>query len=127
MTTRLKAIASPFRFDTKGYPSPAIEDRVLHDSIRTILLTSPGERVMRPTFGCFAKAILFASINKATARRAESEIRRSLGVWEPRVEVLGIDLILNRKNRSITIHISWRASDRLAQTTVSLGGLPGGN
>jgi uncharacterized protein len=124
---RLKAIASPFRFDSLGYPSPAYEDRVLHDSIRTILLTTPGERVMRPTFGCWAKTILFASINQATASRAEFEIRRAVDVWEPRVELLGIDLLLDRKSRSITLHISWRASDREQRTTVSIGGLPSAN
>lgn len=127
MATRLKAIASPFRFDSKGFPSPAFEDRVLHDSIRTIILTTPGERVMRPTFGCWARIILFASINQATARRAEFEIRRAVEEWEPRVEILGIETLLNRTKRTINFNVSWRASDRVQITTVSLEGLPNAN
>lgn len=127
MTALLKAIASPFRFDSKGFPSPAFGDRVLHDSIRTIILTTPGERVMRPSFGCWAKAILFNSINQATARQAEFEMRRSVEKWEPRVELLGIELLLDRKERSITINISWIASDREQLTTVSMEGLPSVN
>ena len=82
---------------------------------------------MRPTFGCWLKVILFSNISGATARRASFEVRRSIRDWEPRVNVLDIDLILDSKKRQILLHITWRASDRVRRTTVTLENLPNVN
>jgi phage baseplate assembly protein W len=126
MPQQLKAIAVPMRFDATGYPAPAFNDTVLFQSIRTILLTVPGERVMRPTFGCWAKLILFDNLSRASATRAEFEIRRALEQWEPRIEVTGIELSLVRSQ--ILVNISWAASDqRIKESTVTIGTVASGN
>ncbi|MCD4737679.1 MAG: GPW/gp25 family protein, partial [Anaerolineae bacterium] len=59
-------------------------------SIHIILETSPGERVMRPEFGCRAKELLFAPRNATTEGLMAYYVRRALRRWEPRINVLNV-------------------------------------
>lgn len=65
-----------------------VED--IEQSIHIILETSPGERVMRPTFGCKARDMVFDIQNRETFARMESNIREALTMWEPRIIVQGV-------------------------------------
>lgn len=115
MPERLKAVALPFRLDDTGFPAPSFNEKVLLDSIRTILLTKPGERVMRPTFGCYAHRLLFENMNDALARRAEFEIRKALKDWEPRIRVTGVQLRID--GQKIYAELAWVASDNIERET----------
>ena len=66
--------------------------RELEESIRLILGTSFGERPMRPDFGCGIHDLIFASPDSTTAGRVAHEVRMSLNRWEPRIDVLGVDV-----------------------------------
>jgi phage baseplate assembly protein W len=59
-------------------------------SIWTILSTAPGERVMRPEFGCGLHDLVFAVNNASTATAAAGRVREALAVWEPRIDVLDV-------------------------------------
>ena len=59
----------------------------LDQSIRIILMTAPGQRVMRPTFGCRLHDLLFAPNNSHTAVLARRYVEEALGMWEPRIRV----------------------------------------
>jgi uncharacterized protein len=56
-------------------------------SIRMILSTAPGERVMRPDFGCEIWDLVFAPMEPNTFGMMEYAVRRSLMQWEPRAEL----------------------------------------
>ena len=56
-----------------------------------ILGTAPGERPMRPEFGCGIHDYVFESIDAYTLGRLDDEIRDALDRWEPRIEVLDVD------------------------------------
>ena len=58
--------------------------------MRLILGTSPGERPMRPDFGCPIHDHVFAPADSATIGMIAFEVRNSLGRWEPRIEVLDV-------------------------------------
>jgi phage baseplate assembly protein W len=62
------------------------EDNV-RESIRLILMTEPGERVMREEFGCGLRQFLFEPNTVTTRQLIAERIRRAIDVWEPRVEV----------------------------------------
>jgi phage baseplate assembly protein W len=62
----------------------------IRQSILLILGTAPGERVMRPTFGCGAHDYVFGTRDTATAARISLAVREALLDWEPRIEVLEI-------------------------------------
>ncbi len=62
----------------------------IRQSIRIILGTSRGERVMRPDFGCGIHELVFEVIDVATLTRVETEVRDALGKYEARIDVLSV-------------------------------------
>jgi phage baseplate assembly protein W len=56
-------------------------------SVRIILNTAKGERVMRPEFGCDIHDQVFSSLSPATLNRIEEAVRDALVRWEPRISV----------------------------------------
>ncbi|HET9346830.1 MAG TPA: GPW/gp25 family protein [Candidatus Limnocylindrales bacterium] len=79
--------AFPLRTDATGGIAMVSRERELEEAIRLILGTSPGERPMRPEFGCRIHDYVFASADGATANLLGAEVRRSLARWEPRIDV----------------------------------------
>jgi phage baseplate assembly protein W len=69
--------------------SPSPEEGI-RQSIWTILSTAPGERVMRPDFGCGLSDLVFAVNNAGTASAVAGAVREALAVWEPRIDVLDV-------------------------------------
>ncbi len=63
----------------------------IEQAIQVILTTHPGQRVMRPTFGCRLNELLFAPNNSYTAAQARRYVEESLGMWEPRIIVLNVE------------------------------------
>jgi phage baseplate assembly protein W len=59
----------------------------IDQSIRIVLLTAPGERVMRPEFGCHIWDLLFEPVTPNLLGRIGHAVRKALAQWEPRVEV----------------------------------------
>lgn len=82
-----RGVAFPIAIDQTG--SIAMTDGAadLNSSLRVILMTAPGERVMRPAFGCRIWELLFEPINANTIGLMTEAIREAVGRWEPRVEL----------------------------------------
>ncbi|GCE01789.1 GPW/gp25 family protein [Embleya hyalina] len=59
----------------------------IEQSITLILSTVPGERPMRPEFGCAIHGLVFDPHDAATAAQAETHVRTALERFEPRVDV----------------------------------------
>ncbi|HEV2088482.1 MAG TPA: GPW/gp25 family protein [Cryptosporangiaceae bacterium] len=86
----------PVRTDATGSIALVTREREVEESIRLILGTAPGERPMRPEFGCAIHDFVFAPADAATAGQLAYEVRLALERWEPRIEVadvrVGFDL-----------------------------------
>ena len=50
----------PYQFDARGHTATADEDAWIRGLIEQVLFTAPGERVMRPDFGCGLAQLVFA-------------------------------------------------------------------
>lgn len=59
----------------------------IEQSIYLILATTPGERPMRPEFGCPLIDYMFAPLDPATFGQIAAEVEQALRFWEPRVDV----------------------------------------
>lgn len=64
----------------------------IEQAIRIILSTSPGQRVMRPTFGCRLQDLVFAPNNSHTAAQARRYVEEALRMWEPRINVTQVNV-----------------------------------
>jgi len=67
----------------------------IRESIRIILGTSKGERMMRPEFGCELRDFVFGVTDITTLRLLENKIKESITIWEPRVEDVKVEVALD--------------------------------
>lgn len=63
----------------------------IRQAIRLLITTEPGERIMRPAYGCPLSQLMFAPNDDTTAGLAIHFVRRAVETWEPRVEILSLD------------------------------------
>jgi uncharacterized protein len=66
-------------------------DQSVRQSLLLLLSTAPGERVMRPTYGCHLRRLVFAPNDDTTAGLAIHYVRQAVERWEPRVDILSVD------------------------------------
>jgi phage baseplate assembly protein W len=67
------------------------EHASVRQAILLLLSTVPGERVMRPDYGCDLYKLVFSPNDDTTAGLAIHYVRQALERWEPRVQVLHLD------------------------------------
>lgn len=87
--------AFPLRTDATGAFALVSRERELEESIRLILATAPGERPMRPEFGCGIHEFVFAPADATTAGRIAAEVRRALERWEPRIDLVDVQVLFD--------------------------------
>lgn len=84
----------------------------LDASIRVVLSTAPGERLMRPQFGCRIWDLLFEPVNFNTLGLMEQAVRDALLQWEPRVEVTSVECSPDGTHPYLVqIRISYKVRD----------------
>jgi len=84
--------AFPVRTDTTGSIALVAREQELAESIQRSLGTAPGERPMRPEFGCAIHDEVFAPADATTAGRVGYDVRAALERWEPRIDVTAVDI-----------------------------------
>ena len=84
-----RGMAYPLRVGGAGLAESAGVAKV-EQSIRIILGTQYGERVMRPRFGCNLSSLVFAPNDATTANLARYYVKEALARWEPRIDVLDV-------------------------------------
>jgi uncharacterized protein len=107
-----RGIGFPVRIDAAGSVAMVSDDREISEAIRLILATSPGERTMRPEFGCRIHDYLFAPADIGTATGITFEVYRALGRWEPRITVQHVDVKYDAIERGLVyIDIDYLIND----------------
>lgn len=102
----------------KGWAFPVApgEDRALPmadgvekvaQSIRIILDTEPGERVMRPDFGCGLRRYLMKPNSPATRSLIRADVELALTTWEPRIRIEAVSVDPGDDPSLVLIHISY--------------------
>lgn len=76
----------PIQLDAvSGRVAESAYEQSISDSLKIILQTQPGERVMRPDFGCRLKDFAFQEMNYTVLSQMEKEVSRAITFWEPRI------------------------------------------
>jgi phage baseplate assembly protein W len=95
-----------------GQISMSAYEQDIRESIRIILLTAPGERVMRPDFGCGAHDLVFASISRVTIGLVESRVRECLTKFEPRIEIVSLVVSAdNADHGQLIVNLNYRVRE----------------
>ncbi len=65
----------------------------IEQSLRILLSTRKGERLMRPTYGCGIHQLVFAPLHEATIAEIRGAVERAILFFEPRIRVDRIDVL----------------------------------
>jgi Bacteriophage baseplate protein W len=102
-------IGFPMRVDPRGGLALVSHDDDIREAMGIILGTMPGERPMRPEFGCAVHDHVFAGIDGHTLGRIDHDVRVALDRWEPRAVVLDVGFDLSERDHGrILIDITYR-------------------
>ncbi len=100
-----------FAFPVRPSPTGTLPWRSGRDkieqSIRIILETAPGERVMRPTFGCGLRRFIMQPNTPATRTQIAKEVQRALVDHEPRINVTKVQVLPDQDPALVLIHIAY--------------------
>jgi phage baseplate assembly protein W len=108
MTTVLgTGLAFPLGVDDRGRIALAREEIDVEQAIRIVLSTAPGERAMRPEFGCAVHDCVFERIDADTLARIDQAVRVALDRWEPRIalEDIGFE---TRSEGELLVQLRYR-------------------
>lgn len=103
-----RGLAFPVRTDERGAVAYAEGETDIAESIRIVLGTARGERVMRPDFGCGVHERVFATGDAATLTLVEEDVRESLIEWEPRIEVQSVSASMDGPSGQLTVEVEYR-------------------
>jgi uncharacterized protein len=78
MANAERYLAFPFRLTGAGAAATADLEDAIRGRIEQVLFTSPGERVMLPTFGCGARDLVFQGNNEVLAAATEFTVAKAL-------------------------------------------------
>lgn len=98
----------PVGVDGDGKIAMARYEESIRQAIWIILATARGERAMRPDFGCGIHDLVFAVNSAGTSGRATSEVRQALLKWEPRIDLLDVQVSPGGTGEVLLIRIEYR-------------------
>ena len=78
-------------------------EETVRNAIWTVLSTSPGERVMRPDYGCGIDDHVFGQLGPATTAGIVRDVTEALQEWEPRIDVLDVQARPDPADRDVLL------------------------
>jgi phage baseplate assembly protein W len=101
-----------------------VEEREsVRQAILLLLSTRPGERVMRPLYGCDLHRLIFSPNDGTAAGMAIHYVRQALQQWEPRIDILHLDAVRSEADPGrldIALEYCLRAQQRSESLTYSM-------
>ena len=104
-----KDIGMSFKFNPlSGDLISLSNENAIARAVRNIVLTTPGEKFFDPDFGSSVSEILFENVDDITAISIEDEIKNCLANYEPRVELIDVNVDPNFDQNQFDVIISYR-------------------
>jgi len=105
-----KGVGFPFNINKNGGIAFSSYEDSIEESIKIILSTKPGERLMRPDFGCRIHELMFAPNTPETHNLAIFYVTEALKKWENRILIKEVT-VNETSDSSIDINIEYRIRD----------------
>lgn len=90
------------------------DEEAIKESLKNLILTDRGERLMQPNIGSDVRASLFENVTPVTLKILEERVRDVINNYEPRVSVIDIDVtsLYDDNKVQITIYFYIRNSEQ---------------
>lgn len=126
-----RGISFPFRKKGVQVPAEAVDDQLIRETLQQLILTSTGDRVMRPTLGSGALSFAFETNNELLAAQIRTTVSNAIARLESRVIVRGILVEREKSDKSggadvedsvvITVSYVVPATQRQDEVSVQVG------
>lgn len=108
-----RTVAADFHKDMTTVPGKEdlarkINEAAVKESIRNIVLTNRGERPFQPEFGCDVRKMLFENATMQTFDLVKTVIQDAIDLYEPRCDLMGVDVTGDVDSNAINIAIVFR-------------------
>jgi phage baseplate assembly protein W len=107
-----RGLASPLQVDPRGGIALAAGEHDIAQAIRIILETAPGERVMRPEFGCRIHELVFAPHDMTTEALLVQYVEEALSRWEPRIDLREVNISADPlQDGAVLVEVKYQIKD----------------
>ena len=114
-----QGLAFPLQISQQGGLALAKGAHDIEQAIRIILGTSPGERMMRPEFGCRIHELVFAPDNASTRRLVAHYVEMALDRWEPRIQVREVKAVSDpARDGGLQVEIIYQIRDTYNERSI---------
>lgn len=79
----------------------------IKEAIRIIIMTNPGERMMRPDFGCGMQEQVFSGMDYSARSQIEHDVMEALTEWEPRITEVEVEVDTDDMGGNLTLNIGY--------------------
>ena len=109
VSKKFKDLSMSFKFNPLSGDLIALNnENAIARAVRNIVSTTPGEKFFDPDFGSSIGEILFENVDEITAISIQDEIRNCLNNYEPRVEIIEVNVKPNYDENQFDVMISYR-------------------
>ena len=109
VSKKFKDLSMSFKFNPlSGDLITLKNENAIARAVRNIVSTTPGEKLFDPDFGSSVSEILFENVDDITAVSIKDEIRSSLANYEPRVELIDVNVNPNFDANQFDVIITYR-------------------
>ena len=82
-----------------------VNEEAVKESIKNLILTNRGERLMQPDVGSDLRKLLFENYTPATNKIVETLIKNTIKNYEPRAEIIGVSIVGEPDRNSVMVNI----------------------
>ena len=109
VSKKFKDLSMSFKFNPLSGDLIALKnENAIARAVRNIVLTTPGEKLFDPDFGSSVGEILFENVDDITAVSIQDEIRNCLNNYEPRVDLVNVDVNPNFDENQFDVKITYK-------------------
>jgi phage baseplate assembly protein W len=103
-----KDISTSFQVNPLTYDITVIKNETaIARSIRNLVLTYQGERFFNPILGSKVSRLLFENVDEITASAIREEIKTTIDNFEPRVNLLSVDVSPDFDNGEFNVTVRY--------------------
>jgi phage baseplate assembly protein W len=97
-----------------------IDEDSIKESLKNLILTNRGERLFQPNIGCDIQKLLFENITPDLLLLIKEVVQTTINQYEPRVALIGVDVLAETDQNSISIIITFSTINREEPTTLGI-------
>lgn len=83
------------------------DDEAVKQSIKNLVLTDPGERLMQPFIGGGIRALLFENITPAVLNLIENLVKSTISTYEPRADIINVTASSKYDDNTVNVVVNF--------------------